>query len=107
MRSRARVNLMKIVCKAELARQVGGRARAACAVGSTRALERAADRQRPEVLRSRIDASSGRAVGGGNVAALSLGIDAAHDAFGNRMRGCKQGESDLQHRAGGVVVAER
>src|SRR4051794_27291896 len=65
--------------------------------------ERAADRQRRQVARPGGGALAGRRIGVGNVAALDLGVDAAHDTFGNRMCGREHGEVDLQHGAKRVV----
>ena len=48
---------------------------------------------------------AGRGIGVGDVAALHLGIDAAHDVFGDRMRGREHREIDLQHGAERVVMA--
>src|SRR5579863_5359532 len=50
------------------------------------ASERAADRERGDVAWTRRGAPSGRGVGVGDIAALHLGVDAAHNAFGNRVR---------------------
>src|SRR5882757_4418499 len=74
-------------------------------VGNRRRSERAADRERGEMTRPRRRALPARGIGGGNVLALDLGIDAAHHALGHRMRGCQHGEVDLQHGAEGVVMA--
>src|SRR6185436_6865549 len=68
-------------------------------------LQRAADRERSDVARSRHGALSRSRIGVRNVLALDLGIDAAHDALGHRVRGRKDGKVDLQHRAEGVVMA--
>src|ERR1700742_1936066 len=67
--------------------------------------ERPADRQRREMPRPRRRAPARRRIGVWNVAALHLGIDAAHDAFGYRMRRRQHGEIDLQHGAKHVVMA--
>src|SRR4051812_35819021 len=56
------------------------------------ALQRAADRERRHVARPRRGALAACRVGIGDVAALDLGIDAAHDAFGHRMRGRQHSE---------------
>src|SRR5882672_1286083 len=71
---------------------------------ATEGSERAADRQWRHVARSRRRAPPGRGIGVGDVAALDLGVDAAHDAFGYRVRGGEHGEVDLQHGAKHVVM---
>ena len=53
---------------------------------------------------SRSFAKAGGGVGVGDVAALNLDVDAAHDAFGHRMRRCQHREVDLQHGAKHVVM---
>ena len=55
--------------------------------------------------RSRRGALARRGVGVRHVAALQFGVDAAHDAFGHRVRGRQHGEIDLQHGAKSVVMA--
>src|SRR5882757_11526678 len=67
--------------------------------------ERAADGERRPVARSRRRAFSGGGIGIGDVAALHLGVNGAHDAFGHRMRRREHGEIDLQHGAEGIVMA--
>src|SRR5258706_279042 len=66
--------------------------------------ERPADRERCHVARAGRRAPSRRGIGIGNIAALNLGIDAAHDAFRHRVRRREHREVDLQHRAKHVVM---
>src|SRR5450631_42314 len=74
-------------------------------VENVRLSERAADRQRRQVARAGGGALAGCRICLRDVAALDLGVDAAHDAFGHRVCGREHGEVDLEHGAKRVVMA--